>query len=96
MLCSFSPEADLRIGEVRWGDSGIYYCKVVITDDLEGLNEGHVELLVLGESSYIENRNPFRRTSLWIKVVPRINIVSSYSSHYSRYDIMSKSVKGFV
>ncbi|KAM9455111.1 immunoglobulin-like domain-containing receptor 2 isoform 2-T2 [Clarias gariepinus] len=44
---SIINKADLRIGEVRWGDSGIYYCKVVITDDLEGLNEGHVELLVL-------------------------------------------------
>nr|XP_055062319.1 immunoglobulin-like domain-containing receptor 2 isoform X5 [Misgurnus anguillicaudatus] len=40
-------KADLRIGELQWGDSGIYYCKVVISDDLEGQNEAHVELLVL-------------------------------------------------
>lgn len=40
-------KADLRIGELQWGDSGVYYCKVVISDDLEGQNEDHVELLVL-------------------------------------------------
>lgn len=42
-------EADLRIGEVQWGDSGVYICKVVIADDLEGPNEASVELLVLGK-----------------------------------------------
>lgn len=42
-------EADLRIGEVQWGDSGVYMCKVVISDDLEGQNEASVELLVLGK-----------------------------------------------
>lgn len=42
-------EADLRIGEVQWGDSGVYICKVVIADDLEGQNEASVELLVLGK-----------------------------------------------
>lgn len=46
-LCS--SEADLRIGEVQWGDSGVYTCKVVISDDLEGQNEASVELLVLGK-----------------------------------------------
>ncbi|XP_056145349.1 immunoglobulin-like domain-containing receptor 2 isoform X2 [Lampris incognitus] len=40
-------KADLRIGELQWGDSGVYFCKVVIADDLEGKNEGQVELLVL-------------------------------------------------
>lgn len=44
-LCA---EADLRIRELQWGDSGVYYCKVVIADDLEGRNEAQVELLVLG------------------------------------------------
>lgn len=43
-------EADLRIGEVQWGDSGVYICKVVISDDLEGQNEASVELLVLGKT----------------------------------------------
>ncbi|KAK1903245.1 Immunoglobulin-like domain containing receptor 2 [Dissostichus eleginoides] len=43
-------EADLRIGELQWGDSGVYYCKVVIADDLEGKNEAQLELLVLGRT----------------------------------------------
>lgn len=44
-----NSEADLKIGEVQWGDSGVYICKVVISDDLEGQNEASVELLVLGK-----------------------------------------------
>ncbi|XP_040913838.1 immunoglobulin-like domain-containing receptor 2 isoform X2 [Toxotes jaculatrix] len=44
---SIINKADLRIGELQWGDSGVYFCKVVIADDLEGRNEGHLELLVL-------------------------------------------------
>ncbi|XP_045888307.1 immunoglobulin-like domain-containing receptor 2 isoform X2 [Micropterus dolomieu] len=44
---SIINKADLRIGEVEWGDSGVYICKVVISDDLEGQNEASVELLVL-------------------------------------------------
>ncbi|XP_030613355.1 immunoglobulin-like domain-containing receptor 2 isoform X2 [Archocentrus centrarchus] len=43
-------KADLRIGELQWGDSGVYFCKVVIADDLEGKNEDHLELLVLGRT----------------------------------------------
>ncbi|KAM4744404.1 uncharacterized protein FYW61_000497 isoform 2-T2 [Anableps anableps] len=39
--------ADLRIGEVQWGDSGVYFCQVTIADDIEGQNEASVELLVL-------------------------------------------------
>lgn len=50
-LCLRLSGADLRIGELQWGDSGVYFCKVVISDDLEGQNEAHVELLVLGERS---------------------------------------------
>lgn len=45
-------EADLQIGELRWGDSGVYFCKVIIADDLEGKNEGQLELLVLGRSAF--------------------------------------------
>uniref|UniRef100_A0A8C9YG16 Immunoglobulin-like domain containing receptor 2 n=1 Tax=Sander lucioperca TaxID=283035 RepID=A0A8C9YG16_SANLU len=40
-------KADLRIGELQWGDSGVYFCKVVIANDLEGKNEAQLELLVL-------------------------------------------------
>ncbi|GAA6229120.1 immunoglobulin-like domain-containing receptor 2 isoform X3 [Lates japonicus] len=47
---SITNKADLRIGELQWGDSGVYFCKVIIADDLEGRNEGQVELLVLGRT----------------------------------------------
>ncbi|XP_053532351.1 immunoglobulin-like domain-containing receptor 2 isoform X3 [Ictalurus punctatus] len=55
---SIINKADLRIGELRWGDSGVYYCKVVIADDLEGPNEGHVELLVLGQTGVADDLLP--------------------------------------
>ncbi|KAJ0070298.1 hypothetical protein NL108_007645, partial [Boleophthalmus pectinirostris] len=42
--------ADLRIGELQWGDSGVYFCKVIIADDVEGKNEAQLELLVLGRT----------------------------------------------
>lgn len=50
-------EADLRIGELQWGDSGVYFCKVVIADDLEGKNEGQLELLVLGRPAPQSHRD---------------------------------------
>ncbi|XP_035995049.1 immunoglobulin-like domain-containing receptor 2 isoform X2 [Fundulus heteroclitus] len=40
-------DADLRIGELQWGDSGVYFCKVIVADDLVGNDEDHMELLVL-------------------------------------------------
>ncbi|KAJ3591645.1 hypothetical protein NHX12_006777 [Muraenolepis orangiensis] len=43
-------KSNLRIGKLQWGDSGVYFCKIVIPDDLEGKNEGQVELLVLGRT----------------------------------------------
>ncbi|XP_016418305.1 immunoglobulin-like domain-containing receptor 2 isoform X3 [Sinocyclocheilus rhinocerous] len=43
---SIINKADLRIGQLQWGDTGVYFCKVIISDDLEGKNEGQVELLV--------------------------------------------------
>ncbi|XP_053721462.1 immunoglobulin-like domain-containing receptor 2 isoform X2 [Synchiropus splendidus] len=55
---SIINKADLRIGEVHWGDSGVYFCKVVISDDLEGQNEASVELLVLGFSGEPEDLLP--------------------------------------
>ncbi|XP_041128618.1 immunoglobulin-like domain-containing receptor 2 isoform X2 [Polyodon spathula] len=44
---TITNNADLRIGELQWGDSGVYYCKVVTSDDLMGQNEDRMELLVL-------------------------------------------------
>ncbi|XP_047437569.1 immunoglobulin-like domain-containing receptor 2 isoform X1 [Mugil cephalus] len=55
---SIINKADLRMGEVQWGDSGVYICKVVISDDLEGQNEASVELLVLGFSGVPEDLLP--------------------------------------
>ncbi|RXM27873.1 Immunoglobulin-like domain-containing receptor 2, partial [Acipenser ruthenus] len=46
---TITNNGDLRIGELQWGDSGVYYCKVVTSDDLMGQNEDRMELLVLGE-----------------------------------------------
>ncbi|KAM9341997.1 immunoglobulin-like domain-containing receptor 2 isoform 2-T2 [Pholidichthys leucotaenia] len=40
-------KADLRIGELQWGDSGVYICKITIANDLEGTTEDQLELLVL-------------------------------------------------
>ncbi|KAM3934801.1 immunoglobulin-like domain-containing receptor 2 [Leptodactylus fuscus] len=42
-------DADLQFGTVQWGDSGLYYCLVAVSDDLEGKNEDRVEVLVMGE-----------------------------------------------
>ncbi|XP_058396139.1 immunoglobulin-like domain-containing receptor 2 isoform X3 [Diceros bicornis minor] len=45
-------DADLQIGKLMWGDSGLYYCIVTTPDDLEGKNEDSVELLVLVRKGY--------------------------------------------
>ncbi|KAB5576904.1 hypothetical protein PHYPO_G00203870 [Pangasianodon hypophthalmus] len=55
---SIINKADLRIGELQWGDSGVYFCKVVSGDDLEGRNEGQVELLVLGKTGVLNDVLP--------------------------------------
>ncbi|KAI1885190.1 hypothetical protein AGOR_G00217630 [Albula goreensis] len=49
---------DLRIGHLQWGDSGVYQCKVVISDDPEGKNEAQVELLVLGKIGALDDLLP--------------------------------------
>jgi len=46
------PDADLQIGKLMWGDSGLYYCLIITPDDVEGKNEESVELLVLGKPSW--------------------------------------------
>uniref|UniRef100_H3ABG1 Immunoglobulin like domain containing receptor 2 n=1 Tax=Latimeria chalumnae TaxID=7897 RepID=H3ABG1_LATCH len=42
--------ADLQIGELQWGDSGVYHCVVITPDDLVGNNDDRMELLVLGRT----------------------------------------------
>ncbi|XP_042619946.1 immunoglobulin-like domain-containing receptor 2 isoform X2 [Cyprinus carpio] len=55
---SIINKADLRIGQLQWGDSGVYFCKVVISDDLEGKNDGQVELLVQGRTGVLDDILP--------------------------------------
>ncbi|XP_041939496.1 immunoglobulin-like domain-containing receptor 2 isoform X1 [Alosa sapidissima] len=55
---SIINQADLRIGELQWGDSGVYYCKVVIADDVVGQNEAYVELLVMGRTGELDDILP--------------------------------------
>ncbi|XP_042572952.1 immunoglobulin-like domain-containing receptor 2 isoform X3 [Cyprinus carpio] len=70
---SIINKADLRIGELQWGDSGVYYCKVVISDDLEGQNEAHVELLVLGQTGLADDLLP----GFNVEIVPEWVFVSA-------------------
>ncbi|MBN3300405.1 LSR protein, partial [Amia calva] len=43
--------ADLNIAQTAWGDSGVYVCSVVSTQDLTGNSEDYTELIVLGRMS---------------------------------------------
>lgn len=42
-------DADLSIDQTAWGDSGVYYCTVTSSQDLQGNNEAYAELIVLGK-----------------------------------------------
>ncbi|KAI7808331.1 immunoglobulin-like domain-containing receptor 2 isoform X2 [Triplophysa rosa] len=55
---SIINKADLRIGQLQWGDSGVYFCKVIIANDLEGINEDQVELLVQGRTGVLDDILP--------------------------------------
>ncbi|XP_035378766.1 immunoglobulin-like domain-containing receptor 2 isoform X1 [Electrophorus electricus] len=55
---SIINNAELRIGELQWGDSGIYSCKVIIGDDVDGETEGQLELLVLGKTGVLDDVLP--------------------------------------
>lgn len=46
---SFLTDADLNIAQTAWGDSGVYVCSVVSSQDLTGTNEDYTELIVLGK-----------------------------------------------
>ncbi|XP_034554115.1 lipolysis-stimulated lipoprotein receptor isoform X2 [Notolabrus celidotus] len=39
--------ADLNIAQTAWGDSGVYVCSVISSQDLSGNGEDYVELIVL-------------------------------------------------
>ncbi|XP_026519843.1 immunoglobulin-like domain-containing receptor 2 isoform X1 [Notechis scutatus] len=55
---SIVRDADLHIGKLMWGDSGLYYCLVITPDDVEGKNEESVELLVLGRTGMLAGLLP--------------------------------------
>uniref|UniRef100_A0A2K6EQZ0 Immunoglobulin like domain containing receptor 2 n=1 Tax=Propithecus coquereli TaxID=379532 RepID=A0A2K6EQZ0_PROCO len=59
-------DADLQIGKLMWGDSGLYYCIITTPDDLEGKNEDSVELLVLGRTGLLAELLP----SFAVEIMP--------------------------
>ncbi|XP_073077304.1 immunoglobulin-like domain-containing receptor 2 isoform X4 [Manis javanica] len=65
-------DADLQIGKLLWGDSGLYYCIVTTPDDLEGKNEESVELLVLGRTGLLADLLP----SFAVEIMPEWVFVS--------------------
>ncbi|XP_029432568.1 lipolysis-stimulated lipoprotein receptor isoform X2 [Rhinatrema bivittatum] len=44
---TINNNADLSIDQTAWGDSGVYYCTVISSQDLQGNNEAYAELIVL-------------------------------------------------
>ncbi|XP_034057098.1 lipolysis-stimulated lipoprotein receptor isoform X1 [Gymnodraco acuticeps] len=48
---SIQNNADLKITQTAWGDSGVYVCSVVSAQDLSGNGEDYTELIVLERKS---------------------------------------------
>ncbi|KAM9722767.1 lipolysis-stimulated lipoprotein receptor isoform 1-T1 [Menidia menidia] len=48
---SVNNKADLNIAQTAWGDSGVYVCSVVSSQDLSGNSEDYTELIVLERKS---------------------------------------------
>ncbi|XP_078108448.1 lipolysis-stimulated lipoprotein receptor isoform X1 [Sander vitreus] len=48
---SILNNADLNIAQTAWGDSGVYVCSVVSSQDLSGNGEDYTELIVLERKS---------------------------------------------
>nr|XP_025039610.1 lipolysis-stimulated lipoprotein receptor [Pelodiscus sinensis] len=55
---TITNNADLSIDQTAWGDSGVYYCTVTSSQDLQGNNEAYAELIVLGKSSVVSELLP--------------------------------------
>ncbi|XP_024055741.1 lipolysis-stimulated lipoprotein receptor isoform X1 [Terrapene carolina triunguis] len=55
---TITNNADLSIDQTAWGDSGVYYCTVTSSQDLQGNNEAYAELIVLGKSSEVSELLP--------------------------------------
>uniref|UniRef100_A0A8C0JEN0 Lipolysis stimulated lipoprotein receptor n=1 Tax=Chelonoidis abingdonii TaxID=106734 RepID=A0A8C0JEN0_CHEAB len=50
---TITNNADLSIDQTAWGDSGVYYCTVTSSQDLQGNNEAYAELIVLGKNLWL-------------------------------------------
>uniref|UniRef100_A0A8C4WQS0 Lipolysis stimulated lipoprotein receptor n=1 Tax=Gopherus evgoodei TaxID=1825980 RepID=A0A8C4WQS0_9SAUR len=50
---TITNNADLSIDQTAWGDSGVYYCTVTSSQDLQGNNEAYAELIVLGKNLFL-------------------------------------------
>ncbi|XP_039886458.1 lipolysis-stimulated lipoprotein receptor isoform X1 [Simochromis diagramma] len=48
---SITGNADLNIAQTAWGDSGVYFCSVISSQDVTGNSEDYTELLVLERKS---------------------------------------------
>ncbi|XP_072249877.1 lipolysis-stimulated lipoprotein receptor [Leuresthes tenuis] len=48
---SIMNNADLNIAQTAWGDSGVYVCSVISSQDLSGNGEDYTELIVLERKS---------------------------------------------
>ncbi|XP_069492072.1 immunoglobulin-like domain-containing receptor 2 isoform X2 [Ambystoma mexicanum] len=59
-------DADLRFGKLQWGDSGMYHCHVIASDDPDGKNEGKIELLVMGKTGVLADLLP----SFEVEIMP--------------------------
>ncbi|KAM9299503.1 lipolysis-stimulated lipoprotein receptor [Gastrophryne carolinensis] len=55
---TITNKADLTIDQTAWGDSGVYYCSVVSSQDLSGNFEAYAELLVLGRTPEVSELLP--------------------------------------
>uniref|UniRef100_A0A3B4Z2C9 Lipolysis stimulated lipoprotein receptor n=1 Tax=Stegastes partitus TaxID=144197 RepID=A0A3B4Z2C9_9TELE len=69
---SILNNADLNIAQTAWGDSGVYVCSVISSQDLSGNGEDYTELIVLGD----QNLKPFllslHLTLSWSSVFPHM------------------------
>lgn len=54
-MCTLFPpsDADLNIAQTAWGDSGVYVCSVVSSQDLTGNGQDYTELIVLGKHPFM-------------------------------------------
>lgn len=86
-----ASEADLNIAQTAWGDSGVYYCSVVSSQDLSGNSEAYTELIVLGKlvsmaltSSLISPTHKHTRTVCLLSFFSSCLLIST--KLYTRYN----------